>query len=157
MLSQIIIRCDGRDIELALWDLSGQQDYPQLRKASYDGTDVVLICCDPNQSAESIAQSVSRWVKEVAASCPRAPVILVGITCENIDARLWSATITKKNSELNIRTAAEQSGGKVMAHVLCDVLSGERVDDVFEMVRLFDPSFLTYLLTPALVFVFDSS
>ncbi|KAM7194444.1 Prion-inhibition and propagation domain containing protein [Naviculisporaceae sp. PSN 640] len=126
------VRCDGRDIELALWDLSGQQDYPQLRKASYDKTDVVLICCDPNQPEGEIAQSVSGWAEEVTTVCPRAPIILVSIVFEDVDSRLWLAANLKKGPKLKIQAAAEQAGGKVMANLLCNVLSGEGVDDVFE-------------------------
>jgi Ras family protein A len=35
---------NGRQVELALWDTAGQEEYDRLRPLSYPETDVVLIC-----------------------------------------------------------------------------------------------------------------
>src|ERR1044072_3632466 len=38
------IMVDGKNIELALWDTAGQEDYDRLRPLSYPDAHVVLIC-----------------------------------------------------------------------------------------------------------------
>ena len=38
------LKLDSGDIELALWDTAGQENYDKLRPLSYDRANVVLIC-----------------------------------------------------------------------------------------------------------------
>jgi len=97
---------------------------------------VILICYEPGPSTEMIGQSVGRWAEEVATNCPKAPIVAVGIIGPNVDAQVRSSTDMNKEPDRRIRAVAEQSGGRVVGHILCNVLSGEGVDDVFEIVRL---------------------
>ena len=66
---------NGRDLELALWDTAGQEEYKNLRPLSYDNTDVILICFSVDQP-ESL-QNVYSWAEEVRHHCPGVPVVLV--------------------------------------------------------------------------------
>lgn len=71
------IEVDNNEVELALWDTAGQEDYDRLRPLSYPDTDVVLMCfsIDNPDSFENIAE---KWVPEVNHFCPKVPIILVG-------------------------------------------------------------------------------
>ena len=55
---------DGKNIELALWDTAGQEDYDRLRPLSYPDADVVLICfsIDKPESLENVLEKVSATV-----------------------------------------------------------------------------------------------
>lgn len=55
------IQVDGKQVELALWDTAGQEDYDRLRPLSYPDTDVVLICfaIDSPDSLENVEEKVS--------------------------------------------------------------------------------------------------
>ena len=52
------IEIDGKQIELALWDTAGQEDYDRLRPLSYPDTDVILMCfaIDSPDSLENIPE-----------------------------------------------------------------------------------------------------
>ena len=52
------IEIDGKQVELALWDTAGQEDYDRLRPLSYPDTDVILMCfaIDSPDSLENIPE-----------------------------------------------------------------------------------------------------
>lgn len=126
---------DGKQVELALWDLSGQQEYPQLRKPSYDQTDVILICYKADNPYESARQSVNAWAEESTDLCPNAPVVVVGIIGEDNDSQNRDK---QANNEISL--AAKEAGCTVAKHVVCNLQSGEGIDDVFEAVGIYPNS-----------------
>jgi small GTP-binding protein len=71
------IEVDGKQIELALWDTAGQEDYDRLRPLSYPDTDVIIIAfsIDNPDSLENVPE---KWIPEVKHFCPNVPIILVG-------------------------------------------------------------------------------
>ena len=94
------VEVDGKQIELALWDTSGLEDYDRIRALSYPDSHVVLICFDiasPN-SLDNVLEKVrikllnisvltlifrlSQWISEVNHFCQGLPIILVGMKKE---------------------------------------------------------------------------
>lgn len=71
------IEVDGRQVELALWDTAGQEDYDRLRPLSYPDTDVILMCFSID-SPDSLENIPEKWTPEVKHFCPNVPIILVG-------------------------------------------------------------------------------
>merc|ERR1711936_108206 len=67
----------NKQVELALYDTAGQEDYDQLRILMYPDTDVVVICYSI-ASPDSLANVVEKWVPEVRQYCPGVPIILCG-------------------------------------------------------------------------------
>lgn len=51
---------DGKQIELALWDTAGQEDYDRLRPLSYPDSHVILICfsVDSPDSLDNVQEKV---------------------------------------------------------------------------------------------------
>jgi len=74
-----IFTCSGlfRQVELALWDTAGQEDYDRLRPLSYPDTDVILMCFSID-SPDSLENIPEKWTPEVKHFCPSVPIILVG-------------------------------------------------------------------------------
>ena len=70
--------CAAVQVELALWDTAGQEDYDRLRPLSYPDTDVILLCFSVS-SPDSLENIPERWVPEVKHFCPTVPVLLVGL------------------------------------------------------------------------------
>merc|ERR1711923_338023 len=71
------IEVDGKQVELALWDTAGQEDYDRLRPLSYPDTDVILMCFSID-SPDSLDNIPEKWTPEVKHFCPNVPIILVG-------------------------------------------------------------------------------
>uniref|UniRef100_A0AAY5L2S8 Ras homolog family member A n=2 Tax=Esox lucius TaxID=8010 RepID=A0AAY5L2S8_ESOLU len=71
------IEVDSRQVELALWDTAGQEDYDRLRPLSYPDTDVILMCFSVD-SPDSLENIPEKWTPEVKHFCPNVPIILVG-------------------------------------------------------------------------------
>nr|CAB3265570.1 RhoA protein [Phallusia mammillata] len=71
------IEVDGKQVELALWDTAGQEDYDRLRPLSYPDTDVILVCfsIDSPDSLENISE---KWMPEIKHFCPNVPILLIG-------------------------------------------------------------------------------
>ena len=53
-------------VELALWDTAGQEDYDRLRPLSYPDTDVILMCFSID-SPDSLENIPEKWTPEVSA------------------------------------------------------------------------------------------
>lgn len=70
------IEVDIKQVELALWDTAGQEDYDRLRPLSYPDTDVILMCFSVD-SPDSLENIPEKWVPEVKHFCPNVPIILV--------------------------------------------------------------------------------
>jgi Ras family protein A len=71
------IEVDGKQIELALWDTAGQEDYDRLMPLSYPDTDVILMCFSID-SPDSLENIPEKWNPEVKHFCPNVPVVLIG-------------------------------------------------------------------------------
>ncbi|PNI27351.1 T0153641 isoform 3, partial [Pan troglodytes] len=63
------IEVDGKQVELALWDTAGQEDYDRLRPLSYPDTDVILMCFSID-SPDSLENIPEKWTPEVKHFCP---------------------------------------------------------------------------------------
>lgn len=58
--------CKKLQVELALWDTAGQEDYDRLRPLSYPDTDVILMCFSID-SPDSLENIPEKWTPEVGA------------------------------------------------------------------------------------------
>ncbi|KAF2366842.1 Small GTP-binding protein domain [Trinorchestia longiramus] len=127
------IEVDGKQVELALWDTAGQEDYDRLRPLSYPDTDVILMCFSID-SPDSLENIPEKWTPEVKHFCPNVPIILVG---NKKDLRSDSNTI--KELQKMKQEPVKPEEGRAMAEKInafayleCSAKTKEGVRDVFE-------------------------
>lgn len=119
-------------IDLALFDTAGQEDYDRLRPLSYPDTSVVLICFSVD-SPVSLNSVTEKWIPEVRHFCGNCPVILVG--CKK-DLRMDPEVINrlKQEGEKPVPTEmAKQVATQIKAdaYMECSAKTREGVQDVF--------------------------
>uniref|UniRef100_A0A2K6W679 Uncharacterized protein n=1 Tax=Onchocerca volvulus TaxID=6282 RepID=A0A2K6W679_ONCVO len=128
------IEVDGKQVELALWDTAGQEDYDRLRPLSYPDTDVILMCFSID-SPDSLENIPEKWTPEVRHFCPNVPIILVG---NKKDLRNDTQTVRELQKMKQEPVKYEQ--GKAMAdqigaasYIECSAKTKDGVREVFEM------------------------
>eukprot|EP00052_Salpingoeca_macrocollata_P009788 m.76909 g.76909 ORF g.76909 m.76909 type:complete len:197 (+) comp17257_c0_seq1:280-870(+) len=132
------IEVDGKQIELALWDTAGQEDYDRLRPLSYPDTNVLLICFSID-SPDSLENVPEKWIPEVKHFCPDIPFVLVG--CK-LDLRDDPATIAELK-KMNQAPVSHEQGNKcaenikAAAYMECSAKTKNSVKDVFETATRF--------------------
>lgn len=117
---------NGRKTDIALWDISGQEDESnsRLRALSYPDTAVVIICFLLAPALDYYDRLEKKWVPEVSHFCRSAGIILAGIEPEMYQARgdeqKWGEWLAKKIG--------------AWKYVQCNVDTGQGVDEVLEAV-----------------------
>lgn len=127
------IEVEGKNVELALWDTAGQEDYDRLRPLSYPDTDVILMCfsIDNPDSLENIPE---KWTPEVNHFCPNTPIILVGNKKDLRNDEATKAELAKMKQEPvkpeEGRAVADKIGA--FAYIENSAKSKDGVREVFE-------------------------
>ncbi|KAL7736911.1 hypothetical protein ACLKA6_008786 [Drosophila palustris] len=127
------VEVEGSQVELALWDTAGQEDYDRLRLLSYPDTDVIVMCfsIDLPDSLENIQD---KWIPEVKHFCPNVPIILVG---NKRDLRYDPDTIKELSmvEQEPVRTEEGMTMAEIVnafAYLECSAKMQEGVREVFE-------------------------
>jgi Ras-related C3 botulinum toxin substrate 1 len=129
------IMVDDRQVELQLWDTSGQEDHKKLRPLSYPQTDV-FIATFSVVSPTSLGNIETTWIPELREHCPRTPVILVGLESELRDevaanpdewkSKGMEAVPSSKGEEMKTRIGA-------LGYLECSTKTMVNIDETFEM------------------------
>ncbi|XP_059188521.1 rho-related GTP-binding protein RhoA-B-like [Centropristis striata] len=128
------IEVDGKQVELALWDTSGQEDYDRVRPLSYPDTDVILMCFSFD-SPDSLENIPERWIPEVKHFCPNVPIILVGTKKDLQNDEHTRRELAKMKQEPVKSDEARDMANRINAfgYVECSAKTKDGVKEVLEM------------------------
>lgn len=145
------VQFDGKEIELALWDTAGQEEYDRLRPLSYPESDVILIVfsVDFPVSLGNVQDKVSlrvsltvsdkdrlfqQWYPEVAHFCEGTPLVLVGTKTDlrrddQTRRMLGAQGQTPVTAEHGV-SVAKEIGAR---YIECSAKTGNGVREVFAL------------------------
>ncbi|XP_067944619.1 ras-related C3 botulinum toxin substrate 2-like [Watersipora subatra] len=127
------VTVDGTQVQLALWDTAGQEDYDRLRPLSYPQTDVFLVCFSI-MAPSSFDNVSSKWIPEIRHHCPDAPVILVGTKLDLRDDRQCLSELAAKGFSPIKREQGQKLASKVHArrYLECSALTQQGLKRIFD-------------------------
>ena len=111
------LRVPGTDTRLMVRDTAGHDDYNRLRKLSYPGTDVFIVCFS-FVDERSLLNINERWIPEIREHCPSAQVVIVGTKSD-----LWDDEKLIPQDKVQQATGGE--------YYPCSALSGAGLPEVF--------------------------
>ncbi|KAK3512488.1 hypothetical protein QTP70_014627 [Hemibagrus guttatus] len=128
------IEVDGKQVELALWDTAGQEDYDRLRPLSYPDTDVILMCFSID-SPDSLENIPEKWTPEVKHFCPNVPIILVGNKKDLRNDEHTRRELAKMKQEPVKAEEGRDMANRIYAfgYMECSAKTKDGVREVFEM------------------------
>ncbi|MCJ8741375.1 hypothetical protein PDJAM_G00070100 [Pangasius djambal] len=128
------IEVDGKQVELALWDTAGQEDYDRLRPLSYPDTDVILMCFSID-SPDSLENIPEKWTPEVKHFCPNVPIILVGNKKDLRNDEHTRRELSKMKQEPVKPEEGRDMANRINAfgYLECSAKTKDGVREVFEM------------------------
>ncbi|KAF2665521.1 GTP-binding protein RHO-1 protein-like protein [Microthyrium microscopicum] len=126
-------RVDGKQVQLALWDTAGQEDYERLRPLAYAKAHVILIGFSVD-SPDSFENVKAKWAEEARERCPGIPLILVALKKDLREDPLVIEEMRKKSQQFITTKEGNEMKEMIGARKFleCSSLTGEGVDDVFE-------------------------
>ncbi|XP_065664846.1 ras-like GTP-binding protein Rho1 [Hydra vulgaris] len=127
------IEVDSKQVELALYDTAGQEDFDRLRPLSYQNMDVILLCFSIG-SPNSFENILKKWIPEMKHFCPNVPFVLVGV---KKDLRNDSNTIYElakmKQEPVKIEQGCELAEKiNAFSYLECSAKLKDGVREVFE-------------------------
>ncbi|KAI1761325.1 P-loop containing nucleoside triphosphate hydrolase protein [Hypoxylon sp. FL1150] len=124
---------DGQDVDLELWDTSGDFEQHQLRLLSYLAWDAVFLCFSLD-SVSRFTNAQTKWVDEIRKHCRDAPTILIGLKKDTrIGSGMWAPLYPQLAARVCATEGAKAAGiMRATKYIECSASTGENVDHVFE-------------------------
>lgn len=119
---------------IELWDTAGQEDYDNIRKLSYEFTDVYIICysCNSDDSAKNIQ---NKWFEEIKKfhKDKIPPILIVGTKSDLKEDAVKEGTWVNDNRINDImNNLVDQNNNKIISkHLTCSAAKMIGLNEIF--------------------------
>nr|4MIT_A Chain A, Rho family GTPase [Entamoeba histolytica HM-3:IMSS]4MIT_B Chain B, Rho family GTPase [Entamoeba histolytica HM-3:IMSS]4MIT_C Chain C, Rho family GTPase [Entamoeba histolytica HM-3:IMSS]4MIT_D Chain D, Rho family GTPase [Entamoeba histolytica HM-3:IMSS] len=122
-----------RQIQLALWDTAGLEEYDQLRPLSYSSASIFLICFSVTSSV-SYDNVITKWHPEVIHFAPKVPIILVGTKLDTRNDPAIVKRLTEQGMTVINTAKGEELKNRIKAvkYIECSAKTSENLKTVFD-------------------------
>eukprot|EP00092_Neocalanus_flemingeri_P000285 GFUD01000305.1.p1 GENE.GFUD01000305.1~~GFUD01000305.1.p1 ORF type:complete len:197 (-),score=62.14 GFUD01000305.1:41-631(-) len=129
------VMVDGQIINLSLWDTPGQEDFDKQRAATYEDTEVFIMCFSL-VSPTSYENVREKWFPEIRQHCPAAPIILVGLKQDLRDDQDTIDKLAARNEKpiSNLQGLSLRHEVGALKYLECSALTRTGLDEVFKEV-----------------------
>ncbi|KAI2641427.1 P-loop containing nucleoside triphosphate hydrolase protein [Hypomontagnella submonticulosa] len=127
------VHVDGQEVDLELWDTSGDISLHQLQLISYLAWDAVFLCFSVDICGH-LAYTQIKWIEEIRKNCNDAPIILVGLKKDKrVGSGMWAPTYRQLQAHIHATEESTASGiARAVKYIECSAKTGENVHRVFE-------------------------
>ncbi|XXG99961.1 Branchpoint-bridging protein [Hypoxylon texense] len=128
-----IANVDGQDVDLELWDTSGDFEQHQLKLLSYLAWDAVFLCFSLD-SLSRFTNAQTKWVDEIRKHCRGVPIVLIGLKKDTrIGSGMWAPLYPHMAARICATEGARAAGVmRAIKYIECSAKTGENVNHVFE-------------------------
>ncbi|KAI1390720.1 P-loop containing nucleoside triphosphate hydrolase protein [Hypoxylon trugodes] len=124
---------DEKEVDLELWDTSGDLGLHQLQLLSYLAWDAVFLCFSVDSTVR-FANAQTQWVDEIRKYCGDIPIILLGLKKDTrMGTGIWAPLYPHIQARI---TATEGSTAatimRAVKYIECSAKTGENVERVFQ-------------------------
>ncbi|KAJ8378136.1 hypothetical protein AAFF_G00247740 [Aldrovandia affinis] len=129
----VLVQVDGVPVRIQLMDTAGQEEFDGFRSLSYAHVDVFVLCFSVVNPA-SFRNVAKKWIPEIRAQRPSAPVVLVGTQADlRLDVNVL-IELARRGVKPVPAPCARALADKVRAaaYVECSALTQKNLKEAFD-------------------------
>lgn len=127
------VQVEGSPVKVQLLDTAGQEEFDEFRALSYGQTDVFLLCFSV-VNPTSYHNITKKWIPEIRAYNPSAPIVLVGTQSDLLLDVNVLINLDRSNVTPVLSSRAKNMADKVRAtdYVECSSLTQKNLKEAFD-------------------------
>ncbi|KAM9783162.1 rho-related GTP-binding protein RhoV [Neosynchiropus ocellatus] len=127
------VQVEGTPVKVQLLDTAGQEEFDEFRSLSYSHMDVFLLCFSM-VNPDSFHNITKKWVPEIRAYNPNAPIILVGTQSDRLLDVNVLINLDRSNVKPVLSSRARSMAEKIRAtdYIECSSLTQKNLKEAFD-------------------------
>ncbi len=121
---------EGKQIQLLIWDIAGQETFKIMRRKFYTGSSGAIIVFSHAPEEVENFNHTEKWLNELKKFCGDIPIALFGNKVDLINENELISNEDKVNSDFNVRKFVSDHG--IIEYFKTSALTGQGVIEAFQ-------------------------